>query len=59
MNVEILGTHFSINLGAWRVRFSLAVEDADLQQRPLTAQQELPPRRASSEKFTRIYPNRR
>ncbi|MGH7737199.1 MAG: hypothetical protein ACREMP_04955 [Candidatus Tyrphobacter sp.] len=59
MNVEIIGTHFAITLGAWRLRFSLAVEDADLQHPAQPALPESPLRGASSEKFMRIYPNRR
>jgi hypothetical protein len=27
--MEILGTNFSITLGSWRLRLSLAVEDVD------------------------------
>ncbi|MBV8434562.1 MAG: hypothetical protein JO029_09820 [Candidatus Eremiobacteraeota bacterium] len=27
--MEILGTNFTINLGAWRLRFVLAIEDTD------------------------------
>ena len=28
--MEIVGTNFSINLGAWRLRFVLALEDTDV-----------------------------
>jgi hypothetical protein len=27
--VEIIGTNFTLSLGAWRLRFVLALEDAD------------------------------
>lgn len=27
--MEILGTHFILSMGAWRLRFVLAVEDAE------------------------------
>ncbi len=27
--MEIIGTNFTINLGGWRLRFVLAVEDAE------------------------------
>lgn len=27
--MEILGTHFSLSLGSWRLRFVLAIEEAD------------------------------
>lgn len=57
--MEIMGTHFAINLGAWRLRFSLAIEDTDLQQPAQQSLPESPLRAVSSEKFTRIYPNRR
>ncbi|MGA8534883.1 MAG: hypothetical protein WB615_12315 [Candidatus Tumulicola sp.] len=29
--MEILGTNFTLSLGAWRLRFVLAVEDVDAQ----------------------------
>ncbi|MBV8147693.1 MAG: hypothetical protein JO092_01220 [Candidatus Eremiobacteraeota bacterium] len=29
--MEILGTNFTISLGAWRLRFVLAIEDTDEQ----------------------------
>jgi hypothetical protein len=32
--MEILGTNFTLSLGAWRLRFVLAVEDADAQPAP-------------------------
>lgn len=32
--MEILGTNFTINLGAWRLRFVLAIEDTDAQPAP-------------------------
>ena len=57
--MELMGTHFSISIGAWRLKFSLAVEDTDLQQHPTPTIAETPLRIASSEKFSRIYPNRR
>lgn len=58
MTMEIIGTHFSLNLGGWRLRFSVAVEDADLQpsQAALT---ESPLRMPPGEKLARIFPNRR
>ena len=27
--MEIFGTHFTLSLGAWRLRFVLALEDSD------------------------------
>jgi hypothetical protein len=27
--MEILGTHFSLSLGSWRLRFVLAIEEAE------------------------------
>lgn len=56
--MEIIGTHFLLNLGGWRLRFSVAVEDADLQPAQAAAP-ESPLRMPSSEKLTRIFPNRR
>ena len=37
--MQYMGTAFSVTLGAWRLRFSLALEDAphDCAARPLTA----------------------
>ncbi len=32
--MEILGTNFTFSLGAWRLRFVLALEDADAQPLP-------------------------
>ena len=32
--MEILGTNFTLSLGAWRLRFVLALEDADAQPLP-------------------------
>lgn len=32
--MEILGTNFSISLGAWRLRFVLAIEDTDTAPMP-------------------------
>jgi hypothetical protein len=29
--MEIIGTNFVLNLGAWRLRFVLAIEDTDAQ----------------------------
>jgi hypothetical protein len=34
--VEIIGTSFTISLGAWRLRFVLAVEDSDEQPKERT-----------------------
>jgi hypothetical protein len=59
MNMEIVGTHFSLTLGAWRLRFSVAVEDTDLQAQSTPALVDSPLRFASSDKQTQIYPNRR
>jgi hypothetical protein len=39
--MEILGTHFSLSLGSWRLRFVLAIEEAD--DRP--AEKARPPHR--------------
>lgn len=30
--MEILGTHLSFTIGAWRLRFSLAIEDGEAAQ---------------------------
>jgi hypothetical protein len=27
--MELLGTHFSLTLGSWRLRFTLAIEDVE------------------------------
>lgn len=35
-NMEILGTTFTLSLGAWRLRFVLALEDADAPPPPKT-----------------------
>ena len=32
--MEILGTNFTLNLGAWRLRFVLAIEDTDASAAP-------------------------
>jgi len=32
--MEILGTNFTLSLGAWRLRFVLAIEDTDEQPVP-------------------------
>lgn len=40
--MEIIGTNFSLNLGGWRLRFVLAIEDAD---EPATARKVRPPHR--------------
>jgi hypothetical protein len=32
--MEILGTNFTLSLGAWRLRFVLAIEDTDAQPMP-------------------------
>jgi len=32
--MEILGTNFTLSLGAWRLRFVLAIEDTDAQAAP-------------------------
>jgi hypothetical protein len=39
--MEILGTHFSLSLGSWRLRFVLAIEETD--DRP--AEKTRPPHR--------------
>ncbi len=57
--MEIMGTHFSLTLGAWRLRFSLAVEDTDLQQLQQPPLAETPFRLASGEKSAQIFRNRR
>lgn len=57
--MEIMGTHLSFTIGAWRLRFSLAVEDTDLQAQPQQSKAETPLRLPSSEKLARIFPNRR
>jgi hypothetical protein len=57
--MEIIGTHFSIVFGAWRLRLSFAVEDTDLQAQAQPALAETPLRLASADKRTQIFPNRR
>lgn len=57
--MEIMGTHFSLTLGAWRLRFSLAIEDTDLQQLQQPPLAETPFRLASGEKSAHIFRNRR
>ena len=32
--MEILGTNFTLSLGAWRIRFILSIEDTDSQPVP-------------------------
>jgi hypothetical protein len=32
--MEIFGTHFTLSLGAWRLRFVLALEDTDAPPAP-------------------------
>ncbi|HEY9084878.1 MAG TPA: hypothetical protein VIN40_02915 [Candidatus Tyrphobacter sp.] len=58
MIVELLGTHLCLNIGAWRLRFAFAIEDADLQP-PASAAPARDLRPASDEKLDRIFPNRR
>ncbi len=57
--MELMGTHFSLTLGAWRLRFSLAIEDTDLQAPATAMKAETPLRLAPGEKLDRIFPNRR
>jgi hypothetical protein len=57
--MELLGTHFSLRLGAWRLRFCIAIEDTDLQPQSDELAFEAPPRLAPADKLNRIYPNRR
>ncbi len=57
--MEILGTHFSLSLGAWRLRFSIAIEDTDLQVPTKAATAEPQLRIVSSDKHSQIFPNRR
>jgi hypothetical protein len=57
--VEILGTHFCLTLGAWRLRFSLAIEDSEAQHVQTPELVASPPRIAISDKVNRFYPNRR
>lgn len=59
MTVELFGTHFSLRLGSWRLRFSVAVEDTDLQMPAQPVRAETPLRLAPSEKMSHIFPNRR
>lgn len=35
--MEIIGTSFILSLGAWKLRFVLALEDADVPPAPKTA----------------------
>lgn len=53
-----MGTHLSFAIGAWRLRFSLAIEDTDLQAQAQQTKPEPSLRLPSSEKLTRIFPNR-
>ncbi len=57
--MEIMGTHFSLTLGAWRLRLSVAIEDTDLQAQQAMQKPEPPLRIAPTEKVNGIYPNRR
>lgn len=57
--MEIMGTHLCFAIGAWRLRFSLAIEDTDVQLQTQQTRAETPLRLPSSEKLTRIFPNRR
>ncbi len=59
MTVEIMGTHFCITLGPWRLRFSLAIEDADASQQQTPEPVASPPRLMQADKINRFYPNRR
>lgn len=34
--MELMATQFSLTIGAWRLRFSVAIEDADLQAQQAT-----------------------
>lgn len=45
--MEILGTTFTLSLGAWRLRFVLALEDADA----------APPAKTSPPHHVRIVPD--
>ncbi len=57
--MELMGTHFSLTIGAWRLRFSVAIEDTDLQAQPAVQKPEPPLRLPPTEKVNGIYPNRR
>ena len=57
--MELMGTHFSFTIGAWRLRFSVAIEDTDLQVPATVQKPEVPLRLAPTEKVNGIYPNRR
>jgi hypothetical protein len=57
--VEIVGTHLCLNIGPWRLRFSLAIEDTDVQQAPMPEAIVAAPRLLPADKINRFYPNRR
>ena len=57
--MELMGTHFSLTIGAWRLRFSFAIEDTDLQAQAAAQRPEPQLRLTPAEKTNGIYPNRR
>lgn len=57
--MEILGTHICLNIGPWRLRFALAIEDTETQQAQTPELVASPPRTLAGDKINRFYPNRR
>ncbi len=57
--MELIGTHFCLNIGSWRLRFALAIEDAELAPPAAAVAPSRDLRLASDEKLNRIFPNRR
>jgi hypothetical protein len=57
--MELLGTHFSLNIGSWRLRFAFAIEDADIASTSAAVAPARDLRLTSDEKFDRIFPNHR
>jgi hypothetical protein len=56
--VELLGTHLSLRFGPWRLRFSIAIEDADIASAASGETFEAP-RLVPADKINHFYPNRR
>lgn len=57
--MELLGTHLSLRFGPWRLRFSVAIEDADIAMTSTGEVYETPARLAPADKINHFYPNRR
>lgn len=56
--MELLATHLSLRFGPWRLRFSIAVEDADLAP-AMPSETFEAPRLVPGNKINHFYPNRR